>query len=243
MQDVLFKNRDLLETLLLPYLLYKEQQLIFTNKFLSKLNYDLKCKHFGLHGIIEEYNSHGILIVKKTYEDNILNGEYQTWHHNGNKSCHEYYLDGERHGLAKLYFESGELCAQTTFNKGMGDGEVKMWHVNGQLIVQYYCVNNKTHGIYKRWNLNNILVNEITYVNGEKHGRYKEWNDDGVLITDSKYVHNEKYIQFYIKYTQQSIKYIRNTIRNSLWTARNSGAYDILTTIGGQDRMLMGVSI
>ncbi len=152
MQNILFKNKDLLETLLLPYLLYKEQQLIFVNKFLSKLNYDLKCKHFGLHGVIEKYNPHGILIEKKTYSDNVLNGEYQTWYYTGIQATHKHYVDGKSHGPYISWYDTGQMCMQANFKNSMTDGEIKVWYRDGRRVGQLFIPNGEMYNICKMSN-------------------------------------------------------------------------------------------
>ncbi len=156
MPNVLFKNRHLLESLILPFLIYKEQQLIFANKFLSKLNYEKKCKS-GLCGTITTYDD----TTKKissiiTYDYNIPNGPY-AYYKSGHLLEDGVFLNGHKHGEVNVFYADDLktqwhlLKKKYTYTNSKLNGEFISWYPNGYIHQHCYYLNDKLNGQFRQW--------------------------------------------------------------------------------------------
>lgn len=87
-----------------------------------------------------------------TYQNGILNGEYVTYHPNGNKQEEGMYLNGLLHGQIRYFYSSGNLLRIIYYNNGMKDG-LAVAYTNDTLINKLYKI------IYK----NDMMMNKKTY--------------------------------------------------------------------------------
>ncbi len=186
MSNILFKNRDLLESCLLPFLLYREQQLIFANKFLSKLNYDLKCKHYGLHGTIETYDRNTRKLESSCeYSDNVKNGLEKTYE-KGKLYIEYHYVNGIKNGLRKSYF-NGKLHTECYYVNDMIEG-IFLVSLNDCIVTRQTYAKDKLNGDYKEFHQNGVMRVHGNYINDNRNGQWKYWYPNGELEASDGYV-------------------------------------------------------
>ena len=69
-------------------------------------------------------------------------GEYKTWHENGQLWIHSFYKDKEREGEYKAWWNNGQLWVHCFYNgKDEYKDEYKRWNSSGEL-VQYEIYND-----------------------------------------------------------------------------------------------------
>ena len=68
------------------------------------------------------YHENGQLKVKKYYSDGITNGAYESYYDNGQLKEKEYYKDGKREGAWEIYFNNGQLKFKGQFKDGIENG-------------------------------------------------------------------------------------------------------------------------
>ena len=66
-------------------------------------------------------------------ENGILNGDYITFHPNGNLSSSSSYSQGQLHGEDRYYFPSGKLQRILNFTNGKRTGEIIRYFESGQI--------------------------------------------------------------------------------------------------------------
>jgi len=69
--------------------------------------------------------------------DGKRDGEYKTWHYNGQPSEYCHYRNGRLDGEDRSWHDNGQLHRRCYYKNGKLDGEYKSWRDNGQLIM--YC--------------------------------------------------------------------------------------------------------
>ena len=60
-------------------------------------------------------------------------GEFKSWHENGQIWQHFFYKDGDVHGEYKNWYVNGRMAEHSFYKNGERDGEYKVWHANGQM--------------------------------------------------------------------------------------------------------------
>jgi len=81
----------------------------------------------------------------------------------------EYYeIDGKLDGEYKSWHRNGQLCFRCYYKDGQLDGEYKEWHDNGQLGVRSLYKCGERNGEYKYWNNHGELWNHWYYKDGVK---------------------------------------------------------------------------
>ncbi len=66
-------------------------------------------------------------------ENNLKQGEYKTYHDNGQLYIHTFYINSIPHGEFKSYYHTGNLWAHTFYQNGKHHGESKVYYDNDQL--------------------------------------------------------------------------------------------------------------
>ena len=115
-----------------------------------------------LHGELIKYEGSKI-VFKKTYSSGLLNGKYEEFYLNGNKSFSGNYIKDKANGPFKEFDESGAL------------------------VLTYNKVKDSLHGKMSKFENGKIKYSK-NYVNGSKHGDFKEYtyDDEGELILIQK---------------------------------------------------------
>lgn len=115
----------------------------------------------------------------------IINGEYKSWHENGQLHKKVTYVDGEKHGEYKEWYDNGRLYEQSLYNLGMLEGAFMKWWRTGERLIEATYVKNLKHGKYTEWNYPQKNTEQIfqvaEYVHGTRH-QWKTWNRQGISI-------------------------------------------------------------
>jgi antitoxin component YwqK of YwqJK toxin-antitoxin module len=88
-----------------------------------------------------------IIIADKNYVNGLLEGEFQTFYHDGKPKTKSFFVGGKEEGDYFNYNSAGRISEQCFF------------------------VNGKKHGIYLGYNFNGMMMLEKTYVEGKTEGR------------------------------------------------------------------------
>ena len=76
-------------------------------------------------------------------EHNLRQGEFKTYHNNGQLYEHTFYLNGKRHGEYKEYHENGQLSVHTFYQNVKQHGEFKSYYENGKIKYATFCYQNR----------------------------------------------------------------------------------------------------
>ena len=104
--------------------------------------------------------------IKTEYQHyfvNVLNqkqGEYKSYHHNGDLQCHCHYVNGDRHGEFKEYYHTGNLRIQCHYINDNLHGEYKEYYQNGNLYHATFHYQGKDLHV----NPNTLTQKDKTYI-------------------------------------------------------------------------------
>ena len=70
-----------------------------------------------------------VLFMKKTYQNNILNGAWKQYFLNGKIKLEGIYKEGKRHGRQSYFFPNGEIYSSGIYQNDMKIGE---WIYNNE---------------------------------------------------------------------------------------------------------------
>jgi antitoxin component YwqK of YwqJK toxin-antitoxin module len=99
------------------------------------------------------------------YEKNF-NGEYKSWHENGQLSKHCFFKDDKLDGEYKEWYENEQLSKHCFYINNKLDGEYKKWHENRQLYILGFYNDDKLDGEYKQWFSNGQIKYHCIYKDG-----------------------------------------------------------------------------
>ncbi len=167
----------------------------------------LSIEHFDDHhrknGIIEQYDSTGILKSTTTYWNGVQHGSFIKYHSNGKKAVQEIYFHGYRVSNITEWFENGAMKS-TGEKASSGYGElIGIWtyyYENGGIREIGSYENGERSGIWEEYYESGKKKSEMSYDKGEFHGIAKEYDEEGFLKYEMQYEHDEAtgvYKEFY----------------------------------------------
>ncbi|MEA3496507.1 MAG: hypothetical protein U9R42_10770 [Bacteroidota bacterium] len=153
----------------------------------KEFKYSSKRKHSLLDGDYEIYR-HKILILKTSYRDSLLHGEYAEYFTNGDLLIQARYKKGLLIGKKEKYSNSRKLLSRTNYliikengkKKSVLHGEATYFDYNGNITKAGNYTKGKKDGVWTKYR-NNKVVSEYKYKNDIKYGEYKEYYQDGAL--------------------------------------------------------------
>jgi antitoxin component YwqK of YwqJK toxin-antitoxin module len=122
----------------------------------------------------KENEERGILMGSSRNTNSIgmeREGEYKSWHENGQPYNKQFYLDGKI------------------------EGERKVWYINGQPMIREFYQNGKSEGKLTCWGGNGQIMSRLFYRNGEREGKANYWHGTGD-IQDCCYLINSRIIKY-----------------------------------------------
>ena len=122
-------------------------------------------------------------------------GEYKTWHPNGQLWVQRYYKEGRLDGESKSWQPNGQLWFQRYYKGGVIEGEYKEWHPNGQIRIQTQFKEGKEDGEWKLWWDNGKLLSQKYYKEGKLDGESKLWDERGGELYAHKIYKNGEVIK------------------------------------------------
>jgi antitoxin component YwqK of YwqJK toxin-antitoxin module len=98
----------------------------------------------------------------------ITNGEYLSWHDNGQQYVKCTYTDGNLNGEYLKWYENGQQSIKCTYTDGKRNGEYLKWYENGQQSEKCTYTDGKKNGEYLEWFSNGQQLIKCTYTDGKK---------------------------------------------------------------------------
>lgn len=163
-----------------------EGQTIMSDFIGVKINYDIegnicqvdslydKCnnKNCCCDGVVTKFYSNGKIKEKFINRLGLVNGDYKSYHSNGQIEVHGQFENDKEEGLFQYWYENGDLRKKVNYDNGLIHGEIVEYYKNKYNIHGNY-VNGKEEGSWTYIDsLGNVLRTDI-YKNGKliKQGR------------------------------------------------------------------------
>jgi antitoxin component YwqK of YwqJK toxin-antitoxin module len=107
------------------------------------------------------WSTSGTLLEEGTYVEHEREGEWRTWH------------------------ENGQLSRVQNFRKDLAHGEFQQWDDAGRLLGRFTMENGT--GLWMDWHENGSVATEGKLRRGKKVGRWVSRTDDGRIVSDETY--------------------------------------------------------
>lgn len=135
------------------------------------------------------YFANGQLSEKRMYRNNLLQGEWLSFHETGAKKEVQYFKDNLRENLHETFDAQGRPLMRVNYSiietdegkKSVKNGLESYWK-DGQLLQETPMVNGEVHGEVKNYYPNGQLQQLRTFTQGLMDGPYLEYAEDGTLI-------------------------------------------------------------
>lgn len=96
------------------------------------------------------------------------NGQWVTWHVNGQKAHEIEYRNGKYDGTSTAYLDDGSKCYQQHYIGGICHGNDTGWHRNGKRAYEGQYEHGKQVGTWRWWNENEQVVSVAEYEAGKR---------------------------------------------------------------------------
>ena len=161
------------------------------------------------------YKKNGQYFSKGAIKRGLKDGEWITWHENGQKRGITNYIDGDAIGEFSLWFDNGQLH-YTTFHKkeklgwpdlmrykngrksfertvpnNIQQHKETWWYENGSKNMEKNYLNGLLDGKDTYWLESGQILTETNYKKGKKHGYDSLWFDNGQIQSRSSYIVDE----------------------------------------------------
>lgn len=188
-------------------------------------------------GYWEEKTGH--ILSKGLYEDNLKEGSWITYHHNGMVNSVINYRKGKKtgaaiyidqrayikyeqnfkndilHGEYKEYAPGGRLVTSVNYKNGQLHGEKKLYYDNGKIQEESFYIEGKKDGVAKWFTQQGQLVAEFRYKAGAFDGVQKAYFNSGGIMSETFYVNDKKEGQ-YKEYHENNTLKIEGQYQNDL---------------------------
>jgi antitoxin component YwqK of YwqJK toxin-antitoxin module len=140
------------------------------------------CSHLDdvKHGVWTARRKDGGILLVKTFNRGVLDGEWHRWHANGQQRISGAYRCGARHGHWIWWDESGAKIREGAFREGVPDGTHRVWDVSGKQVDEQEF--REGTGRWARWYPHGAKRLEGQYVAGKMHGCWRRWGPGGELL-------------------------------------------------------------
>lgn len=130
---------------------------------------------FIKNGLINTYFDNGLLHTRIFYNNDIMDGLYETYYPNTNVVGEElgllasrYYMKNNKiDGLRIEYYDNGQLWLKCNYKDGLKDGIFEEYYEteDGQIILwrKGFYVNGIRNGLYQTFDINGNLLKSINY--------------------------------------------------------------------------------
>ena len=167
--------------------IYQTGQLRISREYNGIGNYGTAIKHG--HDI--EYYTNGNKRVLKTYQENVLHGEYFEDHENGQSSISGHYKNGDRVGTWTEWYVSGRKKLVETYSNDLLQGDSKKYHINGMLKSSGKYKNGKEHGVWTAWDETGRKTGSVEFKNGILWGRFISYHWNGRVESSGNNLNGE----------------------------------------------------
>ena len=129
---------------------------------------DLYYKRFSFvpyTGGISGYRVEGgeELSEKGSFRKGKKNGEWLTFHENGELHSKGKFKDGKITGLWEWYLENGQISFKGNFKDGKEEGVWEYYHENGQISMKGNFKDGKEEGVWEYYRYNGRLYSCLLY--------------------------------------------------------------------------------
>ena len=101
-------------------------------------------------GTVNEYHPNGELSFEGVYKDGKSVREVAWWD-NGILMIESHYIDGELEGEFRSWHRNGEQDSVFNYKNGVRQGMQRMWHDNGQLAEEVSYLDGKPFSARRKW--------------------------------------------------------------------------------------------
>jgi len=149
----------------------------------GKLKETAEFKNDQLNGLRQLYNdSTKQIIIVENYKNNSFEGEYLSYHPNGELKQKGQYVNNKMSGLWKYYYPTGALKEAVQFKNNKEEGPYKAYHQNGQLKAEGTYENENRQGPWKVYHPNGVLEEQANYVDDWEEGIIEVFDSSGTKI-------------------------------------------------------------
>jgi len=126
-----------------------------------------EAKFLLLHDLQKQYYTNGRIKAKYYMLDDKMDGEYKSWHQNGNMSICCFYKKGVLHGDYTDWYQNGQLWEKRFYIDNKLNGQIKVFYEDGQQQYTVYYKDDLREGEYKEWDEEGLLITHYIYENNE----------------------------------------------------------------------------
>ncbi len=137
------------------------------------------------NGVCEFYNK-GIMTLKATYIDDVMDGPAVSYGPKGDMSAKMFYKNNKRHGVVETY-KKGRIASMAMFENDQPNGLKIKYDAQGNVKTKAPKVKGKTHGVAETFDKLGVLAKTCEFMNGVKHGFQKGFYPDGSLQKIEEY--------------------------------------------------------
>lgn len=136
---------------------------------------------------VQELDENGNIAVEYYLnEKGEYEGEYTTFHSNGNIKTVTMHADGKYNGPFKEYYQSGKLYQEVNFLDGLPNGVRKIYYESGKIKWKVNLKNNIEDGFTYRYFENGELENISLFYRGEVVYQKKYDKNRNVLVDEKR---------------------------------------------------------
>ena len=126
-------------------------------------------------------------------------------------------MDGTWQG----WYENGNKSYEVSYNQGLNDGPALYWYENGNPKMERHYQDTVLQGVFKTWQENGKITVSGNYVDGKKDGKwlYHDILNPELLIREEFYKNGKpegKWITRYKYGSVESIKNYKDGLKNGL---------------------------
>ena len=128
----------------------------------------------------------------KLYRQSFKDGSHITYHTNGNKKEHSFYVDGKRSGTWRTWNREGVLIQQTHYKQGKAEGKIREWHDNAKPKEIISVKSGKPDGLWIEYCEDGNLLRVMNYSHGKAEGKWKSFYKTGGIRFEGNFVNDKK---------------------------------------------------
>lgn len=147
-------------------------------------------KNGKLNGVNDIFYKSQKPYVKANYLDSKLSGEYVYYNETGALAQRKYFEEDELNGLYQSFFPLGEKYIEfhIPYKKGKIEGEMIEYYANGSVYYKANFKDGKIEGEENKYFINKQQSTKISYTNGELNGPYVTFYDNGQINEEGQSV-------------------------------------------------------
>lgn len=145
--------------------------------------YQRRRDNYAREGWYTLTNPQGVVIERKQYANDTLDGPRIIFYDTGDTNIVEHYRAGLFEGAYRNYYEDGTLMQEGRYTDNAMEGEWKTYYPSGQLMETVTFRDNQENGPFIEYHGNGQLKAEGYYRDGDNEdGSLKLYNENGELI-------------------------------------------------------------